>query len=477
MAIAAAAGPAAAVDCRAPAAPKVVVDRFSVPITVEAQASREALLKQPGWRGSRAADAVIDKSWDVKPLYGIEVRPQSFCGVPSEVRIAATYAKRAIVIANELAADACVSQELIGMYTRELRAEELALERAAQAARPDLRRFLAGQALPQRATREEAIEDARRLVDDWFAGWRAALDADEARRRADSTGAAERQRLIAACDGRLREIVEAAVPAAPAPVAAAAPTPMPPGTTPAVAPPPAGTPTFAGAVQPITTPLVLKVQPFSMRPLIVVGTAIRTQDGTPRSVRTVRVGRIEAERRGADIVKTVRLDRVEGGDDAPAPGMAVIVTTDAWGRVKDKRIEWPPGKDARVSAVVRGVVDAVMESGAIAPKGAGGYPEQGIKTGDVVNVEVDELLSIEFRHTVRGLATHEGRKVVVVDIAGTSSDAASPSQMNGYGLIDAETGALVYSSEIGVETSRVGGKPVTTELRIVRKIAEPASGP
>ncbi len=226
---------------------------------------------------------------------------------------------------------------------------------------------------------------------------------------------------------------------------------------------------FQGAVTPIVEPLVLRYRPYPRTTFSMTQDMTQDLGGAAFSVRTTATGSTKVERSGADLIGTVAVDRT------------VVVYGD-----RRQQTEW--GAVATIRLSDRGELGEVKSEdqkfrrlvSRLSRKLYARLPEGGVKTGD-------ELLSLDMdlsafaglgatvrgksARVVRGMAKHESRRVIVLDLT-LVIETTGPG-MNGsgtgYGLLDAETGAWLYSEFSVAIDGVMDGQPMTFKMTEVTK--------
>jgi hypothetical protein len=462
----------AAADCR-PAAPSVQVDRVAVPVTVEAPPAPDPARRPARPPVRRSGEIAIEKSATMVPAFAVEARGAQFCALASAVHITVAYRKRAILMPPEVTADGCLNHEMLFHRSRHMRAEEQAVMRAGADATQSLQRYLAANPVAAGATRDAASAAAQSTLDEWFAQWRAGIDADEDRQNAEIDSAAELKRLAAMCGGKAGQFV-----AAPPAGAMAAANEMVKvfNTLPIIPPPPLPPgPAFQGAIEPITSPLLIKLRPLSERSVVSVTTEPGDR-GTEK--RFVSVLRFIAERKGEDIVQVRRLisDKSDNVMDRLSLG---TLTTDEFGKMKAATRETPLNANfaAQLPALSQDLLPRITR--ALAAIRVTTFPERGVLSGDVLNSARgnDPPVSYESRRVARGVSTFEGKRVLVVDRSLSLSLFGAGISSQGYELIDLQSGFAIYSDEnqvVGDEVrqgTRISAPP---RSRTIMRMSDPA---
>ncbi len=236
-------------------------------------------------------------------------------------------------------------------------------------------------------------------------------------------------------------------------------------------PPPAApaAPVYGGTVERITDPVAVKLRPMSERVLVTVLSA--TADKPRQVLRDL----VTVERKGTDLVY-IRRGMADGGH-APDGG-SVRAVTDDYGRLKDVTVE-APAAHAALSGTMGLLANLAAQMAVLAARIAVAteiptYAERGVRSGDVVNDAQGQEAFVRFRRrmVVRGLSTFEGKRVLVVDRTLTVSSQGTGTAAQGYGLIDLNTGFLIYSDDTQAKVDKAGQ---VEQSRVIRRMPDPGS--
>lgn len=198
-------GAAAAQDC--PQAAPVLGMRAAATVTLNTRAPIAAL----GTHVAKLAatdivggETVIERqaSYDDEAPVVRAADGHGFCARLVLVTVTIKDVARTVRIARELAGDACLRRAIVAHEDRHLRAADAAEAAALAGLQGDLDGYLAGHALRASPDARTAAATLKRTLDAWFAGWRARLTADVARRNAAIDTDEEARRLGAICGRR-----------------------------------------------------------------------------------------------------------------------------------------------------------------------------------------------------------------------------------------------------------------------------------
>ena len=234
---------------------------------------------------------------------------------------------------------------------------------------------------------------------------------------------------------------------------------------------------FDGTVEPITDPIVLRYRPYPPTPFSVSQKMTLGLDGSPFSVRTTTFGSTGIERSGTDLVSTVTIDEAEivYGMERQQIDWRVRATIRMSDRGEVREIETQDQESGDA-----GLVTARQLMSRLSTKLFPRFPESGVKTGDELlsfDMDLSALsgLGTTMRGTsagiVRGVADFQGRRVIVLDLTlnieteGTDANGSG----SGYGLLDIETGAWLYSEFSAAMDVEMEGQPMTLQMTEVTK--------
>ena len=474
---------AAAADCGL--AVKVVAERVSAAVAIDKalssfELSRDYAARHPEDPGLHllGGETVIDRriEYHYEPAAAIALGDDA-CLQPPTIRIRIEDVSRKVRVAREFAADACLEREVLAHETRHVRASQDTTDAAIAGAQRSFDAFVAA----RRGRADAGVTDSSRALAStavaWVTAWQSQLGDAIARENALIDSPEEYRRFPTVCDGRggaLAAQTLARLTGQTVAATSASPVRRPPQLLSAMPP---DAPVFAGAIDPIAAPVELRQRPFGERALVQVTLTRRVVDGAPATARLVVVGWIKAEPNGRDVVHSLRIDRVDGEGLAPPRNTRVRMVVAEHGRPVEIGVDTPPearGHDPARTAAQSDMAVAMASIRSWVPDELAGV----LRTGDVINLERrdDGTRRSEHRTTVRGLATHQGRRVIVTDSVSLLSRPDYARAAHGYDLIDPATGVAIFSDENVVELAAAGGRTVRTESQTVRTLSETVVG-
>jgi hypothetical protein len=230
---------------------------------------------------------------------------------------------------------------------------------------------------------------------------------------------------------------------------------------------------FRAAVEPIDSPVVVRLQPLAERAIVTVSTAA----GAAPDAREIAELRLTVVRQGRDLVQIRRPIMAARG--LAARWIPARVVSDELGTLKSVTGEAPPGPFGDVSDPLQvfGRELAPRMARAIAEIEQPLFPARGVRTGDVINAAAgdDGVIRYDSRMVVRGRATLEGRRVLVVDHSFSVATIGPSLSSHGYGLIDLETGFLLHANRNQATATTRAGQTTVGQARVISHTVEPGA--
>ena len=199
-------------------------------------------------------------------------------------------------------------------------------------------------------------------------------------------------------------------------------------------------------IDPIVEPIVVRYSPFPRSRISKAKKTTFTMGGNTRSQNATTHSYMRGEAVGDEIVVTLEM---EVGANLRGRDLVVEIRTSDRGEIQDviiQGMDTPTNKSAAFEQQVTALFRALMPE----------LPAGGVRTGDeLFAVEFDfagltgggQSMTATSSGTVRGLATYNGRRVLVVDM--TMTIRSTMVSMNGtgfgVGLMDIENGGWLYS--------------------------------